>query len=149
MSLRLTKCFMRIRFTSRSTKEVGPVLGGVCHSLQKEFEEWLKDVDISQILDEIAVIVTVVDDAPEVYQCLCITPASVSSTENFVTGEKAKVLTIRLSIRPTFVLQNSAEVIRNRILSEITNVISSIRTKRILVLFDQGRFVELVRSKRD
>lgn len=138
---------MRIHFTSTGAKETEPVLSAVCNSLQKEFEELLKDVDISQALDEIAVIVTAVEDEPEHNQCRCMTPVSVSSNENYVTGDKATIMTIRPSIQPTFVLRNSAEAIRKRVLSELIDVISNIKMKRILVMIDQSRFVELVRSR--
>jgi hypothetical protein len=138
---------MKVSVTSMHTEEVGPVLNSVCLSLQNEFEELLRDSDIGRGLDQMAVIVTAVNEDLDLDKCRCISPVSLSSNENYVTGDKAKILTIRPTIRPTFIMQHSTDEIRKQILLEMINVISNIKMKRILDMFNQGRFVGLLRAK--
>ncbi|MBI1424889.1 MAG: hypothetical protein GC149_15690 [Gammaproteobacteria bacterium] len=138
---------MRIGFTSSSSKEVEPVLEGLCTSLQHEFEAVFKSVDISQTLDLLSVIVTAVDDEIELNQCRCAAPVSVSSNENFVTGEKARTLTLRLSLRRSSILQHGAVALRHQVLAELINTVSGIKTKRVLDEIDRDKFVQLIRSK--
>ena len=140
---------MKIRFTGVGTKDVEPVLGAVCKALQDELEGLCQGVNISQALDEIAVIVSVVDEEPERLYCRCVTPVSLSSNQNLVTGEKATLLTLRLFIPATFVLQNDPAAIAARVGSELISVISAIRTPRILALFDRGHLLELLHSTSD
>ena len=138
---------MRISVTSTAVKEVEPVLRDLCASLQSEFQECMKDVELGQDLDQIAIIVTAVNNDAELNICRCASPVSVSSNSNFITGEKSKVLTIRPTLEASLVLQHRAEVLRNQILLDLINIISNIRTKRILESFDRDQFIEHVRSK--